>query len=873
MAEDIIIEDDMNTDDIVDTLLPTEAIPVAVSDDVKGKLVSLEDLKAYDGTVNDATTGINLLRGTRDFTLGTKTSTLSPYNSDGFYISPSSATHVTLSKDEQGFTVATIADSGQTTNTWLSIDGSTIYGLKNGQDVTISFDFMIKDINAFDYKFLFAIIDATGKGQNILRQVSDVTAEQVKSGVWYKARYVYTVTEYQESVGYFQAGLRLARNGEVSFRKFKIELGNINNPVWSASPFDIDYINDETTGINLFRGTRDFAHGNALIPSTPLYYDGWYWSNTVGKSFDKDDEGFTVLTVTSTTGTNQISNSTLAKLEAGEIYTFSFEYMQHDNHVYTGTQLGRVRVLGKSSDMPLLAYVNIADYVNNVIPEQWMTVKVPIVIPKLNQDAFLNVYFEMLTNINSSYSIRKACLYKGSINNPVWSISPLEVASIDVENGIPMYLGDVTPYRIPNDSSLNDLLTPGTYWFPSSAATRIADRPYGPNDSAVVYVNYAAGREVDGIIRQRLVYFSNSALDFTRIYNKNKEVVWSQWAMTWEPLGFKGVNIGKNADLNDITDPGLYQVEGSADSVTIANTPFTTSGYQLLVKQEYQNNRISQTARFAENEKVSIKYRTSINSGTSWSNWVDQVVDKVNLTDQVSNILPIANGGTGGDTAREAQYNLLSDIAPGDDTFGDTDIFICDNNAKNKNNGALKTKKATTIWNWIASKIRSVFGFTSDNKLPADRVDGLTIDSKEVYLYACDPESEELLKAYYNLEPKIKNAITIEGDAIYLNNDLYTLIQSNKKVFFQLSIQGDSFHMNNMYILDYAKTFMGSQSAEEYYAIHIRANSSNTHNTDIFLTTSTNTDFLHVTIYKEGSTTAIPLYDGYNVQAMIFATN
>lgn len=89
-----------------------------------------------------------------------------------------------------------------------------------------------------------------------------------------------------------------------------------------------------------------------------------------------------------------------------------------------------------------------------------------------------------------------------------------------------------------------------------------------------------------------------------------------------------------------------------------------------------------------------------------------------NITPGVSGTLPIKHGGTNATTTKAAQYNLLNDMYVGDDTFNDTvETFIMRHNTPSAENGFLKTKKPAAIWNWIASKIRSVFGFTTDNIL------------------------------------------------------------------------------------------------------------------------------------------------------------
>ena len=80
--------------------------------------------------------------------------------------------------------------------------------------------------------------------------------------------------------------------------------------------------------------------------------------------------------------------------------------------------------------------------------------------------------------------------------------------------------------------------------------------------------------------------------------------------------------------------------------------------------------------------------------------------------------LPIANGGTGKTTAKAAQNALLADINSASDDASDETIFVGYYNSPSDANGAIYKRAASTVWNWIASKIRSVFGFSSSNVLP-----------------------------------------------------------------------------------------------------------------------------------------------------------
>lgn len=80
--------------------------------------------------------------------------------------------------------------------------------------------------------------------------------------------------------------------------------------------------------------------------------------------------------------------------------------------------------------------------------------------------------------------------------------------------------------------------------------------------------------------------------------------------------------------------------------------------------------------------------------------------------------LPVANGGTGKTTAKAAQNALLANIDTVSTDVGDDSFFVGYYKSPNDATGALYKRVSSDIWNWIISKIRSTFGFSSSNVLP-----------------------------------------------------------------------------------------------------------------------------------------------------------
>lgn len=94
---------------------------------------------------------------------------------------------------------------------------------------------------------------------------------------------------------------------------------------------------------------------------------------------------------------------------------------------------------------------------------------------------------------------------------------------------------------------------------------------------------------------------------------------------------------------------------------------------------------------------------------TQLNNKVDK--DLSNATGTLS----ISNGGTGATTANGARNNLLSNVSEETSTLGDDSLFAMKYTNPSDTNGAVYTRKASLIWEYIKGKIGTVLGLTSSN--------------------------------------------------------------------------------------------------------------------------------------------------------------
>lgn len=147
----------------------------------------------------------------------------------------------------------------------------------------------------------------------------------------------------------------------------------------------------------------------------------------------------------------------------------------------------------------------------------------------------------------------------------------------------------------------------------------------------------------------------------------------------------------------------------------------TLSGNLIISNDNYRYLRLKRNLNNQMQEaQMAIEYSKAIKIAKK----VDDVeTNHISLKDDSTVLgkpLALDSGGTGATTAREAEYNICKDMNESTSATNDASLFVCKLNASaSKTNGVLTYKKGSDIWTWIASKIRSVFGFTQGGVLPA----------------------------------------------------------------------------------------------------------------------------------------------------------
>lgn len=196
-----------------------------------------------DASINDETTAPNLILGTRDFKEYTKNFSLSTSIPDDGFKNLRTSSTVEKTEDRDGFTVLSVKDD-TTTGLFYS---SPVKNIEEGEQYTISFEYKLADTTTVGagYDLVRAITSniSTAKTAGSFR-ISSYNG--IDGDKWYKAVFSVTVSDLVEN-SFLYLQIYTPKGLKVSYRKFAINRGLVNHPVWSASPFDVQQALTDST--------------------------------------------------------------------------------------------------------------------------------------------------------------------------------------------------------------------------------------------------------------------------------------------------------------------------------------------------------------------------------------------------------------------------------------------------------------------------------------------------------------------------------------------------------------------------------------------------------------------------------------------------
>lgn len=390
--------------------------------------------------LNDLTTGINLARGSRDFIIGSELFGSTIFPLDGF----ENRGNYTFSKDDEGFTVASKSQTGLSATADKQIGVLANHKFKAGENVTVSFEFMIDDVEAFDnWRILYVVIQSStssskGGSYYSVDQICETSHTDIKSGVWYKAKYHRLFTEDLADDELLRITLLITQNGSINFRKLMVQEGVINNPIWAPSPFDVaTNVNDNTTGWNLVRGSRDFNCGLVRTTQNSSYFSDGF-NNGSSFTFTKDASGFTIATRSSKQNEAlTISSNVITDVRANEFLTASFDVLFDDiGNATLADELFRINIDQASTSTigttwTIKSLFDISD-ISEIEENKWYSVKALYQIPS-NRSTDSGAWFRAILRMPfaGTISFRKLCVQYGFINNPVWNFNPEDIITDD----------------------------------------------------------------------------------------------------------------------------------------------------------------------------------------------------------------------------------------------------------------------------------------------------------------------------------------------------------------------------------------------------------------------------------------------------------
>lgn len=195
----------------------------------------IDDKQDQIDHLNDYTTGINLLRGTRDFAEGSVKSSISTSYIDGFTLQGSWNKTV----DNEGFTEL----SGQMTTSRAFF--SSPFEVVEGESYTLSFDVKmdkvdLSQLNTLNWQSWYQMGSIFVYADSAAEVIAGIILQNVKKNEknsgWCK--YVNTFTASKSGLAYVRVQLP-NYSDTIHLKCFKVEVNQVNNPIWSASPFDV----------------------------------------------------------------------------------------------------------------------------------------------------------------------------------------------------------------------------------------------------------------------------------------------------------------------------------------------------------------------------------------------------------------------------------------------------------------------------------------------------------------------------------------------------------------------------------------------------------------------------------------------------------
>ena len=180
-------------------------------------------------------------------------------------------------------------------------------------------------------------------------------------------------------------------------------------------------------------------------------------------------------------------------------------------------------------------------------------------------------------------------------------------------------------------------------------------------------------------------------------------------------------NLSADSNLNDVISVGYFSFVTNA-AATLVNRPKnapTNLGGALIIDNP-SASYLRQTLIYRNGKKYERGFWIN-SSGVGFDGWAElpTIADLSNylpltggtLTGALTlnTALGVSSGGTGANTAKAAQHNLLSGMNSATDTPIDSSKLVFAYDASTANNGAIFKRPLSSLWNWIKGKADSIY--------------------------------------------------------------------------------------------------------------------------------------------------------------------
>ena len=250
--------------------------------------------------------------------------------------------------------------------------------------------------------------------------------------------------------------------------------------------------------------------------------------------------------------------------------------------------------------------------------------------------------------------------------------------------------------RLSDNADLNSITTAGNYASITDAQSKtILNTPNGSSSVAFcLTVEYSTGNNNNYYLRQTLKYRTYST-SFIRL-SANNGTSWTNWAQSSLVSDLENYLPLTGGTLTGTVNTRMLNVGSYND-----NTECTFSvrrGFNLDSDEPTQVQAMVNVG----SDQVLFSFRGSDNSS---KNYLQLLEDKTRL----KNALALDSGGTGANTAKAAQHNLLSNMNSATDTPIDSSKLVFAYDASTANNGAIFKRPLSSLWTWIKGKADSIY--------------------------------------------------------------------------------------------------------------------------------------------------------------------